>query len=68
MDYLTKTPTPGMRKLSFEFSSVVQENPKALTAIAVALDYYPEVDSKTLLLKTPCTSDPGPKGSELDLT
>lgn len=28
----------------------------------------PEVEGESLLLKTPCTSDTGPKGSELDLT
>lgn len=46
------------------WSGEVQETPKA---IIVALGYTPEVEGKPLLLKIPCTSEAGPRGSKPDV-
>lgn len=63
INYLTK---PGTRSLR-----VGQGCPRHSQNI---MDYFcclgghPEVGGKSLLLKTPCTLDTGPRGQELDLT
>lgn len=41
--------------------------PKTVLAIATALGCKPELESKTLLLKTPSTSDTGFEGIKLEL-
>jgi len=53
-----------MRKESFELlSRDVQEAPKNIQFIAVAVGYLLEVENKSLLLKTLCTSKTGLRDS-----
>ncbi|KAL6069021.1 hypothetical protein STEG23_032137 [Scotinomys teguina] len=47
---------------------VVQKTPLTLQTIIVSLGCFLEVKVKSLLPKTPCTSDTGPVAPELELT
>lgn len=59
-----KIPILDMRKESFELlSRDVQEAPKNIQFIAVAVGYLLEVENKSLLLKTLCTSKTGLRDS-----
>lgn len=50
-------------KQSFELLvRIVQETPKTLQNIVITFGCLPEVEGKSLLLKTPCTSETEPRG------
>lgn len=63
MDYFTKTPETGMGNL---LSRDVQESPQTVETVAIALGCPPELEGKTLLLKTPHTSDTGLRGIKVE--
>jgi hypothetical protein len=62
-DHLKKLITPGMRSQIFELLvRVIQESCKMHRLLLWHLDALPEVKGKSSMLKTPCTSDVGPRG------
>lgn len=68
--YLIKTPSPDMEGETF-FKFIFQRNPKdsqinmAYNSCLICLT---EIEAKSLLLKAPCTSNTGLRGSEINLT
>lgn len=50
------------------FTRVVEESPGLVEAVALALSFFPEVEDKSLLLKTDCTLDIEYSRFKLDLT
>lgn len=66
--YLIKVLISGMRSPLWSCQSRESQRLPEQHALAVAHGCLPEVEGVSLLLKTHCTLDTGPKGSELDLT
>lgn len=68
--YLIKTPSPDMEGETF-FKFIFQGNPKdsqinmGYNSCLICLT---EIEAKSLLLKAPCTSNTGLRGSEINLT
>lgn len=60
-DHLTKTPTTVMRRPLLNCWNF-QETSKTLLTMAIALGFPKEVEGKSLLMNTLCTSDMGSSG------
>lgn len=69
IDYQTKISTPGNEQPSFELLVRVSQGSQIVSCFCCpSFPTAPEVESKSLLMKTPCTLDTEPRGPETYLT
>lgn len=61
-DHLIKTPISDTRSSLLIVGQAYPRGSQNRQPIAIVPGYSPEVEDKSLSLKTPCTSDTGPRG------